>query len=145
MILQLLPSEFPYIWGKFYFLFHQCALSFKGGIYPHHRNEVTGETELFVVTNLTLLIRTWPVCVRLSQTARQFHQSGVRIFNMLEMICLAVFAVGKIFWHSAWKYANCSPPPPPQTGFVHAYFCPKESYTFLSFRWVDLRVSSYVA
>ncbi len=25
MTLQLLPSEFPYIWGKFYFLFYQCA------------------------------------------------------------------------------------------------------------------------
>ncbi len=73
------------------------ALSFKGGIYPHHRNEVTGGTEHFVVTNLTLLIRTWSVYVRLSQTARQFHQSGVRIFNMLEMICLEVFAAGKIF------------------------------------------------
>ncbi len=45
--------------------FPASALSFIGGIYPHHRNEVTGETELFVVTNLTLLIRTWSVYVRL--------------------------------------------------------------------------------
>ncbi len=26
MTLQLLHSEFPYIWGKFYFLFYQCTL-----------------------------------------------------------------------------------------------------------------------
>ncbi len=25
MTLQLLPSEFPYIWGKFSFLFYQCV------------------------------------------------------------------------------------------------------------------------
>ncbi len=25
MTLQLLHSEFPYIWGKFYFLFYQCT------------------------------------------------------------------------------------------------------------------------
>ncbi len=25
MTLQLLPSEFPYLWGKFYFIFYQCA------------------------------------------------------------------------------------------------------------------------
>ncbi len=27
MTLQLLHSEFPYIWGKFYFLFYQCILT----------------------------------------------------------------------------------------------------------------------
>jgi len=32
MTLQLLHSEFPYIWGKFYFLFYQCT----------HRREVVG-------------------------------------------------------------------------------------------------------
>ncbi len=26
MTLQLLHSEFPYIWGKFYFLFYQCIM-----------------------------------------------------------------------------------------------------------------------
>ncbi len=32
MTLQPLHSEFPYIWGKFYFLFHQCTyLSSLGG------------------------------------------------------------------------------------------------------------------
>jgi hypothetical protein len=25
LTLQLLPSEFPYIWGKFIFLFYQCS------------------------------------------------------------------------------------------------------------------------
>ncbi len=30
MTLQLLQSEFPYIWGKFSFLFHQCSNSKKG-------------------------------------------------------------------------------------------------------------------
>ncbi len=25
MTVQLLPSEFPYIWGKFYFIFYQCT------------------------------------------------------------------------------------------------------------------------
>ena len=28
MTLQLLHSEFPYIWGKFYFIFYQCGGSF---------------------------------------------------------------------------------------------------------------------
>jgi hypothetical protein len=30
MTLQLLHSEFPYIWGKFDFLFYQCTLQMKG-------------------------------------------------------------------------------------------------------------------
>ncbi len=29
MTLQLLHSKFPYIWGKFYFLFYQCRIGFK--------------------------------------------------------------------------------------------------------------------
>jgi hypothetical protein len=27
------PSEFPYIWGKFYFLFYQCSLGWR---WPYH-------------------------------------------------------------------------------------------------------------
>ncbi len=30
MTFQLLHSEFPYIWGKFYFLFNQCSPRFSG-------------------------------------------------------------------------------------------------------------------
>jgi hypothetical protein len=38
MTLQLLHSEFPYIWGKFDFLFYQCIVNQDEGYSCHRKN-----------------------------------------------------------------------------------------------------------
>ncbi len=42
MTLQLLPSEFPHLLGKFYFLFYQCSDDNNGGMKMMRWGPITG-------------------------------------------------------------------------------------------------------
>ncbi len=54
MTLQLLHSQFPYIWGKFYFLFYQCSLKLTAASF------IWGNNILFQCPNLIKL--DWHCC-----------------------------------------------------------------------------------
>ncbi len=82
LTLQLLHFEFPYIWGKSYFLFYQCKamkrteVSKRSGEFYFLKGQPEDLTGLDVG-------RGWPVQVALADSRNMFHaESWARIFKL---------------------------------------------------------------
>ncbi len=93
MTLQPIPSEFPYIWGTFYFLFYQCSGS--RTIWHNFIMILTFSTAIFMFSCHTFSLNT-----SFSSSALKMHDKYFIIFwahwwHWVQHSCLQVNNLGK--------------------------------------------------